>query len=113
MTDPCITPKKGHCDGCGAKLFGRRTRWCSRRCSSAHTANHRWTQARAAAKKRVMVYRCESCGTATDTVEVNHIVPCKGKHGVWGCWHHTDNLEVLCKPCHLQATALQRKNGLL
>lgn len=65
------------------------------------------------AKKRVMTYRCERCGTHTDTVEVNHIEPCLGKHGIWGCHHHQSNLEVLCVPCHRETTATQRAAGQL
>ena len=76
-------------------------------------ANHRWTQAKAAAKKRVTFYKCERCQSFVEKVEVNHIVPCKGRHGAWGCHHHQANLNVLCKPCHLETTKKQREEGLL
>lgn len=101
------------CEWCGKPLTGRRTRWCSAKCNREFRANHRYTNAKQLAKKAATYYRCESCSTFTQTVEVNHIVPCKGKHGVWGCWHHQDNLEVLCKPCHLKTTAQQRAEGKL
>ena len=115
------------CRWCGKPLTGRQKIWCSRSCVRANTANHRWTQAKAKAKAEVTWYRCKNshdsttdgilfyakggCLGFTQEPEVNHIVPCKGKHGVWGCHHHQDNLEVLCKPCHQAETKRQRKNG--
>ena len=63
------------------------------------------------AKAKVALYRCESCEEAVAEVEVNHIVPCRGKHGTWGCHHHASNLEVLCKPCHKIKTDEQRERG--
>ena len=121
---------EGVCDGCGRKLRGRQKRWCSRKCARLYTANHRWTQAKAFAKAGRTYYLCEHaklvkgvpyidtkfhdiCAVWTNSPEVNHKIPCKGKHGKWGCHHHQDNLEVLCRPCHLQVTAQQRKEGLL
>lgn len=123
------------CAWCGRPLTGRQKKWCSRKCSRAYTANHRWTQARAAAKAEVVYYLCGNafdvddrtvydaeertwtgptgCLIFTTKPEVNHIEPCKGKHGVWGCHHHQTNLEVLCRPCHLKVTAQQRKEGKL
>jgi hypothetical protein len=113
VSDECdlLTSRPGHCDWCGNKLTGRRKRWCSRTCDRAFVANHRWTQAKAAAKKASTWFQCARCSGFFQQVEVNHIVPCKGRHGVWGCHHHLDNLEVLCKPCHLTTTQQQRKNG--
>lgn len=111
MTCPLLTPQPGRCDWCGKKLTGRRTRWCSRACSWVATINHRWTQAKKAAKEAATWYQCASCHQFFRVVEVNHIVPCKGKHGVWGCHHHQDNLEVLCVPCHKAKTATQRAAG--
>lgn len=60
-------------------------------------------------------YECARCGYLhkRTNIQVNHIVPCKGKHGTWGCHHHSANLEVLCKECHLETTAEQRAKGLL
>ncbi len=51
------------------------------------------------------------CLMFTQKIEVNHIEPILGKHGTWGCHHHLDNLIGLCRPCHLKATAQQRKEG--
>ena len=53
----------------------------------------------------------KGCLGVTQKPEVNHIEPCVGKHGVWGCHHHEENLEVLCRPCHLAETNTQRKEG--
>lgn len=92
------------CNWCGKKLRGRQKRWCSKACSQTATKEHRWTQAKAAAKKAATFYECSECKEFFREVEVNHIVPCKGKHGQWGCWHHSSNLEVLCKGCHRTKT---------
>ena len=121
------THKPGTCGWCGTKLKGRQTRWCSRKCSRENTKQHRWTQAKAAAKADAAWWKCarakfidgtteqsdwglSGCLGFTQEPEVNHIIPCKGKHGVWGCHHHADNLEVLCKPCHRAETNRQRAN---
>jgi hypothetical protein len=40
-------------------------------------------------------------------LEVNHIVPCIGQHGVLSCAHHLANLETLCLACHREHTAGQ------
>lgn len=97
----------GQCDLCGTRLGGRRTRWCSRRCSDEFTRNHRWTQARSAAVRRDK-RRCVSCG-CTDLLEVNHIVPRVGRGYGWGCHHHQSNLETLCHWCHVLVTNAQRE----
>jgi 5-methylcytosine-specific restriction endonuclease McrA len=41
-------------------------------------------------------------------LEVNHIVPANGAHGVVSCVHHLDNIETLCHPCHVKVTNAQR-----
>lgn len=114
MTCPLAEPQQpGRCHWCGKKLAGRRTRWCSNKCRFTATNEHRWTNARHAIKGRLAHWRCEECGEFTQAIEVNHVVPCKGKHSVWGCWHHSSNLELLCHACHVAKTRLQRKQGLL
>lgn len=40
-------------------------------------------------------------------LEVNHITPILGRHGTFGCHHHIDGIETLCRPCHLDVTAHQ------
>lgn len=102
---------EGCCRWCGKALRGRQQRWCSRKCSRENVANHRWTQARAEAKRKATYYECAHCGGYFTNVEVNHIVPCLQKHNVWGCHHHQEGLEVLCPPCHRIVTNEQRKKG--
>jgi hypothetical protein len=91
--------------------------------------------ARRAAKRRDK-YRCRSCGAAapkrpvrtafaelaayraamrvwrsakkTQRMEVNHRIPCRGKHGTVSCDHHLDNLETLCIACHRVLTLADR-----
>lgn len=123
---------EGACAWCAAELPPRRRTWCSDRCGDAFWANHWWSVARSAAKRRDK-YRCRRCGTRApkrptrsgfrtessykaamrayrvrkrvERLEVNHIVPCVGKHGELSCAHHLENLETLCPGCHKQHTA--------
>lgn len=128
MNDLCdlLTTLEGCCNWCGKELRGRRTRWCSRACNREYTANHRWTQAKAAAKKEAAYYMCanavatncggfigpdDDCLVFTQQPDVDHIEPCLGKHGVWGCHHHQENLRILCKPCHKKVTREQHATG--
>lgn len=99
------------CKLCNKKLTGRQKTWCSRQCSREYTRNHRWTNAKAHIKKEGAWYQCSHCQEFTKTIEVNHIVPCKGKHGQWGCHHHETNLELVCRPCHKIETNKQRARG--
>lgn len=121
------------CGWCGRTLTGRQKKWCSRKCSREYRANHRWTDAKAAVKKEATWFLCANaefergeggqwgyttkargprgCLGFTQKPEVNHITPIKGKHGTWGCHHHLEGLEVLCRPCHLAETKRQRENG--
>lgn len=50
-------------------------------------------------------------GERAHRLEVNHLVPIHGKHGQWGCHHHLDGLETLCRPCHVAETARQFRDG--
>lgn len=115
MTCPLDNHYPGCCQWCEKKLRGRQKRWCSRTCSRKAVAEHRWTQAKAVQLKEAAWFECAHCEYLfrKQDIQVNHIVPCKGQHGKWGCHHHSDNLEVLCKPCHLVATAKQREQGLI
>lgn len=108
---PLELERPGKCAWCRKQLTGRRTRWCSTLCSKFAAINHRWTQAKQFAKELATWYQCAACLGFFRVVEVNHIVPCKGKHGIWGCHHHQTNLEVLCIPCHRIKTAKQRAAG--
>jgi hypothetical protein len=120
------------CGWCGTVLPPRRRSWCSDGCGDAFWANHWWSVARAAVKRRDR-YRCRRCGargpkrplrtkhpthraylaamrawrTAKKVarLEVNHIVPCAGRHTQLSCAHHQENLETLCMPCHKEHTS--------
>ena len=125
----------GACAWCGNELSPRRRSWCSDRCGELFWANHWWSVARAATKRRDR-YRCARCGARapkrpvrakhathagylaamrawrkekrTARLEVNHIVPCVGRHGELSCAHHLDNLETLCPTCHKVHTSAHR-----
>jgi len=124
-------PSAGGCAWCGSELGPRRRTWCSDRCATTFWTNHWWTLARSAAKRRDK-YTCRLCGAAapkrptkrvfaraleynaamrtyraakkTQRMEVNHRIPCRGKHGTLSCDHHLDNLETLCPSCHAEHT---------
>jgi 5-methylcytosine-specific restriction endonuclease McrA len=59
-------------------------------------------------RKAPMSVRQQDSWRRRHQLEVNHIVPCEGKHSITGCWHHLDGLETLCRPCHLVAGREQR-----
>jgi hypothetical protein len=129
-------PQPAGCAWCGTALPARRRTWCSDRCATTFWTNHWWTLARRAAKRRDK-YRCRACGAAapkrptraacttaaayrtamrvwrtakkTERMEVNHRVPCRGKHGALSCDHHLVNLETLCVACHRRLTETDRK----
>jgi hypothetical protein len=128
-------PAVDGCAWCGASLPARRRTWCSERCATSFWTNHWWTLARRAAKRRDK-YRCGACGAAapkrpvrtafagapayraalrawrsakrTQRMEVNHRIPCRGKHGTVSCDHHLENLETLCVACHRVLTLADR-----
>lgn len=109
---PYTQQDSNHCH-CGNRLTGRQRRYCSRQCSRDNRNNHRWTQARAEALEKATWYACAHCEHLFQRhdIQVNHIIPCLGKHSIWGCHHHQSNLEVLCKDCHATVTAEQRSRG--
>ena len=45
----------------------------------------------------------------TQRMEVNHRIPCRGKHSTLSCDHHLDNLETLCVACHKVLTLDDRR----
>ncbi|MFF7681486.1 HNH endonuclease [Microbacterium sp. NPDC007973] len=121
QTEPCsladvLLPHRntaGACDHCGKALTGRQKRWCSFECSRVEAPHHDWNVARKAAKRRDG-HKCVKCGRPDDVdhnlrsiLEVNHIEPRVGKGYGWGCWNHQDNLETLCRPCHVEVTKAQ------
>jgi 5-methylcytosine-specific restriction endonuclease McrA len=117
----------GHCDNCGARLEGRRRKWCSDTCAlalyRAFSEQHDWDSAREAALERDG-RKCVRCGLAEElgplvrngwggttrrsSLSVNHIIPRNGCGYGRGCHHHLDNLETLCWPCHQVETNRQR-----
>jgi hypothetical protein len=125
-------PAAGGCAWCGTALPAGRRRWCRDGCSEEFWTNHWWSLARRAAKSRDR-RRCVRCGKTSpkrpsarafaargeflaafrawraarkiERLEVNHRVPCVGRHGTLSCFHHLDNLETLCVPCHRLHTA--------
>ena len=99
------------CRNCGKPLKGRRRIYCTNNCRYDYYANHKWSSARERARNRVRYYECEHCHEYFQKVEVNHIVPVRGKRNEWGCHHHQENLEVLCHDCHVAATRKQRAEG--
>jgi len=64
-------------------------------------------------------FKCNHCGgdfPATE-VQVDHIIP-MGKGRTWDDWINelfceTDNLQVLCKPCHAIKTKEEKKNNVI
>lgn len=95
------------CAWCGKALPIRRRRWCCDDCGMWWSRHHAWTTAREAAKKRDG-WACVIC-QSPQSLEVNHIVPRRGKGYENGCHHHLDGLETLCHDHHLDVTAIQRK----
>ena len=94
--------RPGHCHWCGNPRPSHRRRWCSDDCGRAFYDNHRWAQARQAAKERAG-FRCERCGTVPLTgLEVHHRIEVDLAEGydTLSCAHHQENLEVLCPYDH-------------
>ncbi len=49
---------------------------------------------------------------ASHDLEVNHKTPVRGKR-LYGCQHHLEGIETLCRRCHYAETAAQRRRGEL
>lgn len=105
----------GLCDWCGHALRGRERRWCTEH-RYTWAENHVWNAAREATIRRDEG-RCQRCGVVpqrgdygpgSHIVEVNHKIPREGQGYGYGCHHHLDNLETLCRDCHRQETNRQR-----
>ena len=114
---PKLTQEVGFCAlrDCKKLLTGRRTRWCSDKCSKfyydAWYNNHDWSCARKAARRRDK-WKCRKCNSK-EKLEVNHIIPLNGKKRINSCLNHLENLMTLCHKCHLLETKQQRLEGLI
>jgi 5-methylcytosine-specific restriction endonuclease McrA len=93
------------CRWCDDPLPKHARRWCTRDCEDAFWSNHAWDLARGAALRRD-ARRCVLCGHPSR--EVDHIEPRRGATRRAGCWHHVDNLRVLCHRHHVVVTTAQR-----
>lgn len=87
------------CRWCSAPLTGRQQRWCSQLCSGKAGAQHWWSAA--SRKARHERKECARCGPTNEPLEAHHIERANGRHGQLSCVHHAENIEVLCRPCHL------------
>lgn len=104
------------CRWCFRPLEGRRTVYCSKECDVAFARQHFWPNASRHARQRAkgLCERCHQPGEMFDNgrvirsgLEVNHIEPVRGGKRFATCLNHADNLEVLCRPCHLEVTEEQ------
>lgn len=88
----------------------RRQVYCSDKCRRWFERNHVWRYARIAARRRAK-YCCSRQGcdmVRADGIEVNHIVPLRGRGYGPSCFHHQTNLETLCHAHHVEVTRFQR-----
>ena len=98
------------CQVCSKPLTGKRRVFCSDKCRRWFASNHVWRFARRLARRKSK-YVCSrvDCTVGREGgLEVNHIVPRLGEGYGVGCWHHQDNLELLCHAHHVEVTAIQR-----
>lgn len=98
------------CVKCGNPLTGRQQRWCSRECVVWYIQNHHFNSGRRVVQE--VAEACALCGQALGgDIEVDHIEPADGRHGVRSCIHHLDNLRALHSRCHLERTRAQREGA--
>jgi len=134
LVDPKLCPlskwegDESRCRWCNLVLGPRRRVWHDGSCMKLFREQHRYTQARRwclrAAKGTCLCARpkgshrhpvCAHCGLCEQVLieqglrlECNHIIPRLGDKSSFSCLHHHDNLQMLCTPCHLIETNLQR-----
>ncbi len=105
--------RAGFCLRCDEPLVYPQRRWCSKSCADWWRNNHWFSAAKMIAKRRAAIgpyrWECAMCEKAVAEVEVDHILPANGTHSLPTCLHHTDNLRVLCVPCHRHRTEIQWK----
>lgn len=101
---------EGKCQVCDNVIVeGRRTVYCSKKCSLWWERNHVWRKARVNARRKGK-YACSVCGEtkATTKIEVDHRQPINGvNYNIPSCIHHEDNLQVLCKKHHNEKSSLE------
>jgi len=100
---------KGYCScGCGTKLTGRQTRWCSPDHVNVCLINYRVIQGDITVIRRELLIRdhgvCNSCKNHFDYFEADHIFPVH--QGGGGCT--LENFQTLCYVCHKKKTISQR-----
>lgn len=108
---------EGHCNGCGDKLAGRKTAYCSRDCrffvQAVLYVNVHWMKRHIAVRDGAV---CRMCGEKFEVqvpnkenapaipkasaLELDHIRPVMA-----GGTDHADNLQLLCPSCHGRKTA--------
>lgn len=98
------------CVKCGRELTGRQQRWCSQGCVLWYQQNHHFNSARRAIQESATT--CAMCGEPlAGDIQVDHIEPAEGTHGVKSCRHHLSNLRALHVGCHRERTRLQRSKS--
>lgn len=107
------------CRWCNKELTGRQRRWCSVFCGDEAFTEHNfsWAKIRVLSRDSKTCVKCsrkegKSLSGPPVKIEVNHKKAALGTHNKASCAHHTSNLECLCRECHLEVTAAQRKAGL-
>jgi hypothetical protein len=68
----------------------------------AKRPNRRTASSETAYRSAMRVWRAAK---KTERLEVNHVVPCGGRHRSLDCSHHLGNLETLCVACHREHTS--------
>lgn len=118
----------------GRKLTGRSRKFHSKRCSTNFLINHFYRKVRVAARRRARGpcncpnvkshVLCQHCGVCEgelkknkSRLECNHIIPLEGDRSAYSwntrtfsCKNHLDNVEMLCRSCHLKVTRQQRQD---
>lgn len=65
-----------------------------------------WGMAKKAVKERAKDH-CEECGGKHKLMDVHHKIPIRLKQPI-EITNHPDNLQLLCRPCHMKADRLLR-----
>jgi len=115
------------CRWCNVILGPKRRVWHDGSCMNIFREQHRYTQARRLCVRKSKGWCpcdrpkgshrhpvCAHCGLCEPVLllsglrlECNHIIPRLGNKSSFSCLHHSDNLQMLCTPCHQAETNLQ------